>query len=926
MKYFFASVAAAGLLGIGPQARAQQQPADTLISATFSNASFEQFAREVERQTPYRLHFEGRAVDSLCVNAIVQRQALPAVLDVLLRGGRLRYAIDADRHVYITPGQAIQPALPESFFRPATPAEPDKPAAADVSFRASAPERATLRNAANRLYEIGKNSGNATGKATVAGHVRDVKTGEPIIGVTVYVESPAVGAATDQFGYYSLTLPKGQHTLLVRGLGVRNTKRQILLHADGTLDIQTEEDITPLKEVIIEGEKDKNVAGMQMGLEKLDIRTIKQVPTAFGEADILRVVLMLPGVKSVGEGNTGLNVRGGAADQNLILFNDAVVYNPAHLFGFFSAFNPDMLQTVELYKSAIPAKFGGRLSSVLDIATREGNKKQFAASGGIGPLTSRLTLEAPLIKEKMSVLVSGRSSYSDWLLRRLPIESYRQSSASFYDLSAHLSYDVGAKDALYLTGYLSRDKFRLANDTTYQYQNQNASLKWKHIFNNRLYGVATATHSRYGYDVRSQRNPVTASTLTYGLQQTGGQLDFNYYLSPKHTVEFGGSTIRYRVQPGSLQPLGPESLVGPDVLNREQGQESALYLSDRFDVNHRLSVSAGLRYSFFQALGPRDVYQYAPGLPRSETTITDTVRYAAGKALGTYHGPEWRLSARYSLTANSSVKASYNRTRQYIHMLSNTASMSPTDVWKLSDRYLRPQVGDQVALGYYHNFKQHTVETSVEVYYKKMHDFVDYKSGASLLLNHHLETDVVNAEGRAYGVELMIKKLTGKLNGWVSYTYSRSLVQVNAGTPAERVNGGRFYPSNFDKPHDVTLVGNYRVNRRFSASLNTTYSTGRPITLPLARYYVGNAWRVLYSDRNAYRVPDYFRIDAALNIEGNHKVHKLAHSSWTVGVYNLTGRRNPYSIYFKSENGRINGYKLSVFGQPIPTITYNFKL
>jgi hypothetical protein len=333
----------------------------------------------------------------------------------------------------------------------------------------------------------------------------------------------------------------------------------------------------------------------------------------------------------------------------------------------------------------------------------------------------------------------------------------------------------------------------------------------------------------------------------------------------------------------------------------------------------------GLRYSLYHALGPKQVYQYLPNMPKSESTITDTVSYKAGDVLAKYHGPEYRLSAKYALTDNSSVKVSYNRMRQYIHMLSNTASMSPTDIWKLSDAHIRPQIGDQVALGYYRNFKSNTIETSIETYYKKMHDFVDYKSGATLLLNHHIETDVINAAGKAYGVEVMVKKLTGKINGWVSYTYSRSLVKVNTGTTTDMINKGNYYPSNFDKPHDFTLIGNYRFSRRFSTSLNFTYNTGRPITLPLAKYYVGNSTRVYYSDRNAYRIPDYYRADFAMNIEGNHKIKKLAHSSWTLAIYNLTGRKNPYSIYFKSEGTKINGYQLSIFGRPIPTITYNFK-
>ncbi|MDQ2770071.1 MAG: TonB-dependent receptor, partial [Bacteroidota bacterium] len=636
-------------------------------------------------------------------------------------------------------------------------------------------------------------------------------------------------------------------------------------------------------------------------------------------------ILTLPGVKSVGESSTGLNVRGGATDQNLILFNDATIYNPSHLFGFFSAFNPDILQGVELYKSAIPAKYGGRLSSVLDITTREGNKKKFGASGGIGPLTSRLTLEGPLLKEKSSFIISGRASYSDWLLRLLPDNNFSRSSAAFSDLSAHISHEINEKNSVYATGYISSDRFRLATDTTYHYVNQAASLKWRHTFSNQLFGVLTGTYSHYAYDVTSTKNPLSASLLQYAIGQGGLRADFSYYPNSRHTIDFGSSSQLYNIAPGSFTPVGDKSLLVPNVLGTERALESALYASDRFDITPRFSLSLGLRYSFFQALGPRAVYQYAADQPRSESTITDTLHYANNQVLAHYQGPEYRASLRYSLSENSSVKASYTRTRQYIHQLTNTASVSPTDVWKLSDNNIRPQLGDQYSVGYYRNFKSNTIETSVEAYYKSIKDFVDYKSGATLVLNHHIETDIINAMGRAYGVEVFVKKLTGKLNGWVGYTYSRSLVQVNAATTADMVNGGTYYPSNVDKPHDFTLVGNYRFSHRFSTSMNFTYSTGRPITLPLSKYYLNNSLRVFYSDRNAYRVPDYLRLDLSLNIEGGHKVKKLAHSSWTVGVYNVTGRRNPYSIYFKSVDGQIKGYQLAIFGEPIPTVTYNFK-
>ncbi|WP_460892419.1 TonB-dependent receptor [Rufibacter soli] len=911
------------LLGFSPRGHAQSS-SSALITLRLNDASFEEFARGIEAQAKIRFYFEKADVDSFRVSVQVAQKPLATVLQQVLQGTALSFALSPDGSVFITKGKQLMADLPTGFFNREATAPAVTGAPANQPYIAAQPEKKPT-NAASRLYVIGQKGENAKGTASLAGYLRDVKSGEPVIGASVYILSPAVGTMTDQYGYFSFTLPTGQHELLVKGIGIKTVKRLILLNSDGKLNIEVEEDVRSLKEVLVEAEKDRNVAGMQMGMERLDIRTIKQVPTAFGETDILRVVLTLPGVKSVGEGSTGMNVRGGSTDQNLILYNDATVYNPSHLFGFFSAFNPDIVKSVELHKSNIPARYGGRLSSVLEVTTKDGNKKQLAGAGGIGLLTSRLSLEGPILKDQTSFLVAGRSTYSDWLLKELPGKSFQKSAASFYDLNAQINHEINVNNTLYLSGYLSKDQFRLGSDTLYKFSNQNASLKWKHSFNNKLYSVLTGAFSKYGYGMHSDGNPVNASELTFKMQQANLQADFNYYLNSKHTVDFGASSILYHVSPGSVVPLGQESLVLQDILQDEKALESAIYASDLIDISPRFSVYVGLRYSLFNALGPRQVNFYAPNVPKAESTLLETRTYGSGSSFATYHGPEYRLSARLGITDNSSIKMSYNRMRQYIHMLSNTASISPTDTWKLSDNNIRPQVGDQISLGYYRNFRANTIELSIETYYKKMEDFLDYRNGANIILNHTIETDVANAEGKAYGTEIMLKKLTGKLNGWVSYTYSRTLVRLNNPAVSEVINQGKFYPSNFDKPHDFTLISNYRFSQRFSTSLNFTYSTGRPITLPIAKYTDGNAMRIFYSGRNEYRVPDYYRVDFAMNIEGNHKVKKLAHSSWTLAVYNLTGRKNPYSVYFRTENGKINGYKLSIFGQPIPTITYNFK-
>jgi hypothetical protein len=534
-------------------------------------------------------------------------------------------------------------------------------------------------------------------------------------------------------------------------------------------------------------------------------------------------------------------------------------------------------------------------------------------------------LEGPIAKDKTSFTLGARSTYSDWLLRQIDNPDFNNSTAGFYDLNAHVSHNFDDKNTLFVTAYASNDQFRLNGDTLYAYQNQAASIKWKRVFNNQLFGVFSAISSRYRFETASDANPVNAYELDYSIRQNQLKADFSYFPSSNLTVNFGATSILYGIRPGNFRPLGSESLSVPETLAREQALESAVYVSARWELSPNLTLHGGLRYSHYLYLGPRDIINYAPGVPRSENTMTDTTRFGQGEIIKPYHGPELRLALRYGLGSASALKLSYNRMRQYISMLTNTQAIAPTDTWKLSDPYLRPQVGDQYAIGYYQNLRNNTIELSAEAYYKDLRDVLDFKSGAVLLLNPQVETDIIQARGRAYGVELLLKKTTGKLNGWVGYTYSRSLLRTESPFRAETINNGTWYPSNFDKPHDFTMISNYKFNRRISFSMNFTYSTGRPITLPLGRYVIDGANRLFYSDRNQFRIPDYYRADVSINLEGNHKIRKLAHSSWTLAVYNLTGRRNAFSVFFNAEGDTIRGYQLSIFGQPIPTLTYNFR-
>jgi hypothetical protein len=492
-------------------------------------------------------------------------------------------------------------------------------------------------------------------------------------------------------------------------------------------------------------------------------------------------------------------------------------------------------------------------------------------------------------------------------------------------VNLNVSHKINNKNDLYFTGYRSDDRFSLDSDTTYNYNNQNVSVKWKHVFNSKLNGFLTAGYDQYKYKIYSYENKVNAYDMMFDINQANTKLDFTYLVNAKHNLDFGASSIHYKLHPGSFTPHGGESLVTENVVAAEQALESAVYLSDRFNISNKFSIQGGLRYSYYNFLGPNDVAVYAEGLPRTESNRIETKSYNKGKSIKQYGGPEYRLSLRYAFTPSFSIKTGYNSLRQYIHMLSNTTSIAPTDIWKLSDPNIKPQQGDQVSFGLYKNLKSNTIETSVEVYYKRLEDYLDYKPGAQLVLNHNVETEVVNTKGKAYGVEVMVKKPGGKLNGWITYTYSRVLLKMDDPTTGIVVNNGDYYPANYDKPHDATMIGNFRVNHRFSLSANVTYSTGRPITLPVARYNYMGSQRVLYSDRNGYRIPDYFRADFSMNIQGNHKVNQKTHNSWTIGVYNLTGRRNAYSVYYVSENGRVNGYKMSIFGSIIPFINFNIR-
>ena len=789
---------------------------------------------------------------------------------------------------FILRGKSVFTDLPLGLFTE------DRPAGGDDGLRQYLSEQSAVATFQNKVYEIGEPGAKTSGKAYLTGHVRDVSSGEPLTGVSVYDDKTGAYAVTDADGFYRVALPLGDGQLNLSGYSLEDMHLTLKVYDDGTLDVVMKEKVTALAEAVISADAVSHHRDAKMGIERVRMEVINKIPTAFGEGDIIHAVLTLPGVKSVGEASSGFNVRGGSTDQNLILLNDGTIYNPTHLFGIFSAFNPDVVSEVELYKSSIPAEFGGRISSVLDVRGREGNANKVAGALGLGLLTSRFLLEGPIAKGKTTFIVGGRTTYSNWLLGLLPEDSnYHGGRASFSDLNASVTHKIDDDNTLQAYVYWSRDHFGFSRDTTFRYSNLNASLKWRSRLSSRLNLMAVAGYDQYAatLDNTLGENQLSGYRVATGIRQGFAKGTFRYAATDAHSLTFGAQATFYNLQPGAMSPLYEGSLVANTRLDPQNALEPSLFASDSWTVSPKLSFDAGVRLSGLLALNPSKFYL----------------------------NPEIRLSGKYSFLDNLSFKAGFNTMSQHIHLISNTSSISPIDTWQLSTARVRPQTGWQAAAGLY--WTVGSVDLTVEAYYKHTAHQLDYKSGATLLMNPDLPDYLVETYGRAYGVEVMAKKTSGKLTGWLSYTYARSHLREMQDRGVETINGGAWYNAPHDKPHEVKLVANYKFTHRYSVSANLEYSTGRPVTLPVARYYYGGGLRLAYTRRNAHRIPDYFRLDLSVNIDPGHYLRQFSHMSWTVGVYNVTARKNAYSIFFEGDKS----YMLSVFACPIPYINLNLK-
>ena len=755
-------------------------------------------------------------------------------------------------------------------------------------------------------------------KVTLSGYVRDQSNGEVLTGVTVYCTDTKSGAVTNLYGFYSLSLNPGKYTIRYTYIGFVTQEKVILLDKNITLDINLEMLQMQLGEVVITGKRtDQNVRSAEMSMVKMDSKTIRKVPALLGEIDIVKVLFLLPGVQSTSEGSTGFSVRGGSADQNLILLDEATIFNASHLLGFFSVFNNDAVKDVTLYKGDIPAAYGGRLSSLLDVRMKDGNSKKFSMTGSVGTVSSKLTLEGPIIKDRTTFLVSARRTYADLFLPLAKDENVRKSKLYFYDFNMKLSHVINENNRLYFSGYAGKDTFK--NEfASMQYGNQTASARWNHLFSKKLFFNLSLIFSNYNYGLGTPEGSATSFKWTSKMREYSARFDFTHYLSAKHTLKYGGTTMYHEFYPGSASGFGTETAFTEFILPTEYAYEHSLYASDEYKITEKFTVKYGLRFAMFQNVGSGTYYHYD-----ADHNPVDSTIYAKGDLFNTYANLEPRFAFTYLLSPLSSVKGSYSHTAQYITLAQNSTAGTPLDIWFPATPNVKPQLCDQFSLGYFRNLKNNMYEASAEVYYKDLRNVIDFRDHAQLLLNQYIEGELRIGTGYSYGIETMIRKNDGLLTGWISYTYSRAFRKV----PDPDITGGDKYPAPYDKPNSISIVANYDISKRVSISGTWVYATGLPVTFPTGRAVIAGENIPIYSNRNAYRMPDYHRLDLSVSMKGKEKPGKRWHGEWNFSVYNAYNRHNAWAINFTTDakDPNITYAEKTYLFAVIPALTYNFK-
>lgn len=764
-------------------------------------------------------------------------------------------------------------------------------------------------------------------KVTISGYIKDVTNGEAAIGATVYVPEIEAGVSANIYGFYSLTVEPGDYTLVFSYVGFETVTKQVSVQENVTIGLELEPSEVKLQEVVIEGEKrDQNVTSVEMSVAKMDVKTVKKMPAFFGEPDIIQSAILLPGVTNVGEGATGFNVRGGNVDQNLILLDGAPVYNSSHLFGFFSIFNSDAIQDFKLYKGGIPAEYGGRLSSVMDIHQKEGNSKKFTGTAGISSVATKATIEGPIIKDKWSFVASGRISYLGYMAKVNP--DNQDNDIYFYDFNGKTNYIIDDKNRIFLSGYYGKDVLKFGDPAFgIDWGNGTITARWNHLFNSQLFSNLSFIYSDYDYNLGSEDENFSfnwnSKIINYNLKY-----DFTYYINTNNTMKFGASGLLYDLRPGEVTAGGGTGFNSLKVPH-ENALEAAVYASNEQRVNGRLTLQYGLRYSYFMNYGEAVINEYENGTPRDpenpnsingENEIIGTTEYGNWESIADFDAFEPRISANFMLNEKSSLKGSYNRTRQYIHLVSNTTASIPIDIWKPAGRYVKPSTADQVALGYFRNFRNNDFEFSAEIYYKRFEDLLDFVDGAELVLNPEVEREFIQGDGQAYGLELQVKKKVGKTTGWISYTLSRTERKVKG------INNDEAYPANYDKPHDISIVVMHGFSEKVDVSATFSYMTGRPVTYPDGRYEIEGYVLPNYSNRNGARMPDFHRLDLALNYRPMRNPDAKVKGQWNLSIYNAYARRNAFSISFRQSEDNpylTEAYRISIIGSIVPAIGYS---
>ena len=769
-------------------------------------------------------------------------------------------------------------------------------------------------------------------KFTLSGTISDSKNNETLIGVNIYIPALKIATTTNEYGFYSLSVPKGEYEIEISYVGYQTIQKSIALNQNTKQNFSISESGEELQEVIITDNKSKiNIKSPEMSANKLSIATIKKMPVVLGEVDVLKSILLLPGVTNAGEGASGFNVRGGGADQNLILLDEATIFNSSHVFGFFSVFNPDAIKDLKLYKGGIPARYGGRASSVLDIYQKDGSSKDFHMNGGIGLISSRLLAEGPIVKDKGSFLIGGRASYAHLFLKLS--EDDKDNAAYFYDLNTKLSYKLNENNSLYLSGYFGRDVFRLNKSFTNTYGNSILNLRWNHLYSNKLFSNLSLIYSDYYYGLNLD---FVGFKWDSGIKNYNIKYDFKHYLSDKLKLNYGLNGIYYEFNPGTIKPTGTDSGINPDQLDKKYAFEPSIYLDAESQISNKITIAYGLRYSLFYRLGSStinyynndqavvfntDMQIYEKGTPAS------TKYFGQNKVIKDYNNFEPRFSVSYQLNDDQAVKASYNRMAQYLQLISNTSSPTPLDVWMPSDTYIKPQLADQAALGYFRNIGNGAYSLEIETYYKEIQNRLDYIDGADLIANDAIEQVILNGQMRSYGLEIMVKKNKGRFNGWVSYTLSKSEQQTPGRTPEEiGINNGQWYASAYDKTHNLAVTSAYNLNEKWSFGANFALQSGQPVTYPNGQYEYLGITVPSYGLRNESRFPAHHHLDISATLTPRKNKDRNWKGEWVFSIYNLYNRMNAASINFRQnvDTGANEAVQLSIFGI-VPAVSYNFK-